>query len=143
MAARKLLARAPRHAQPVLAAGAVALVEELAWFERGAAERGLDLTAPPTPATLAYRDLLARLDAGPVPEALAALWAVERAYLDAWSYASPGAAPYREFVAHWTAPGFAGYVAALAVAADREGPAAALFEDVVAAEIAFWDGGAR
>jgi formylaminopyrimidine deformylase / aminopyrimidine aminohydrolase len=104
----RLLARAPRGAQPVLAAGAVALVEELGWFEQQAAARGLDLAVPALPATAAYAGLLARLDAGPVPEALTALWVVERTYLDAWSGARPGAPEFREFVEHWTAPAFAG-----------------------------------
>jgi thiaminase len=39
--------------------------------------------------------------------------------MEAWTSASPGAAPYRPFVEHWTVPDFATYVAALAAAADR------------------------
>ncbi len=141
----RLLARAPRPAQAVLARGCVALVEELDWFGRVAAERGLDLAAPQLPATVAYGDLLYRLDAADVGTALTALWAVERAYLDAWSGARPGAGEYRGFVAHWTAPGFAGYVAALEAAADEAavddaGPADdAVFLEVAAAEAAFWE----
>ncbi len=140
----RLLARAPRPAQGVLAGGCVALVEELDWFGRVAAERGLDLTAPQLPATVAYGDLLYRLDAADVGTALTALWAVERAYLDAWSGARPGAGDYGPFVAHWTAPGFAGYVAALAAAADDNAvddaaPAdEAVFLEVAAAEADFW-----
>ena len=140
----RLLARAPRPAQSVLAGGCVALVEELDWFGRVAAERGLDLTAPQLPATVAYGDLLYRLDAADVGTALTALWAVERAYLDAWSGARPGAGEYGPFVAHWTAPGFAGYVAALAAAADDNAvddaaPAdEAVFLEVAAAEADFW-----
>jgi formylaminopyrimidine deformylase / aminopyrimidine aminohydrolase len=137
----RLLARAPRPAQGVLAGGAVALVEELAWFEGLAAGRGLDLAAPALPATRAYAALLARLEEADVPTALTALWTIERTYLDAWSGALPGAPAYREFVEHWTVPGFAGYVAGLAAAADAL-PAAdplAVFDEVVAAEVAFWD----
>jgi thiaminase/transcriptional activator TenA len=137
----RLLARAPRPAQAVLAGGAVALVEELAWFEELAAGRGLDLAAPALPATRAYAALLARLDEADVATALTALWTIERTYLDAWSGALPGAPAYREFVEHWTVPGFAGYVAGLAAAADAL-PAAdpeAVFDEVVAAEVAFWD----
>jgi thiaminase/transcriptional activator TenA len=141
----RLLARAPRPAQAVLAGGCVALVAELDWFGRVAAERGLDLAAPQLPATIAYGDLLYRLDAADVATALTALWAVERAYLDAWSGARPGAGEYGPFVAHWTAPGFAGYVAALEEAADRAGADAAdpaddaVFLEVAAAEAAFWE----
>jgi thiaminase/transcriptional activator TenA len=137
----RLLARAPRSAQPVLAGGLVALVEELDWFEEQAAARGLDLSAPALPATAGYADLLARLDGAAVPTALQALWTIERTYLDAWSAALPGAPGYREFVEHWTVPGFAGYVAGLEQAADAVGDAVddAVFTELVAAETAFWD----
>ncbi len=47
----RLLARAPRPAQAVLAGGLVSLVAELDWFEEQAAARGLDLHAAPLPAT--------------------------------------------------------------------------------------------
>ena len=136
----RLLARAPRHAQAVLAGGAVALVDELAWFE----EKGADLTAAPGPATLAYRELLARLDAAPVGDALVGLWAVERVYLDAWTFAAPGAAVYRDYVEHWTTPDFATYVAELARAASQAeaSDADAVVAAVAAAETAFWDGDA-
>jgi thiaminase/transcriptional activator TenA len=144
----RLLARAPRPAQAVLAGGLVALVAELAWFEEQAAARGLDLTAPALPETAAYAELLERLDGADVRTALLALWTIERTYLDAWSQASPGAPGYREFVEHWTVPGFAGYVAELEAAADAELQAAsglagsgdeAVFLELVAAETAFWD----
>lgn len=148
----RLLARAPRVAQPVLAAGAVALVDELAWFERHAAGRGLELAAAPLPATLAYAALLEQLDRTDPAVALVMLWAIERAYLDAWTYAAPGAPVYARFVAHWTVPEFARYVEDLAVAADAVAadtvaadavaPAVdvdALFAEVVDAEGAFWD----
>ncbi|MGY2083575.1 thiaminase II/PqqC family protein [Blastococcus sp. SYSU DS0539] len=135
----RLLARAPRAAQPVLAAGCVALVEELAWFDGQAAARGLDLGRPRLPATEAYARLLARLDDADVPTALTALWTIERTYLDAWSWALPGAPAYRAFVEHWTVPGFAAYVAGLEAAADEAGPAGdGVFLEVVDAETAFW-----
>lgn len=141
----RLLARTPRVAQAVLAAGVTALVDELSWFEKVAVEHHLDLSAARLPATVAYDRLLVGLDDAPVPEALAMLWALERVYLDAWSFAAPGAAPYQDFVTHWTTPQFATYVAELAVAAnavlagtdpsgmDRQ------FTAVVEAEAAFWD----
>jgi thiaminase/transcriptional activator TenA len=138
----RLLGRAPRSAQPVLAAGAVALVDELGWFEELATRRHLDLAADPLPATVSYGRLLDRLDGVHVPVALAMLWALERTYLDAWTYASPGAAAYREYVAHWTTPEFADYVGMLASATDALGARNdldPLFAEVVDAEIAFWD----
>jgi thiaminase/transcriptional activator TenA len=133
----RLLARAPRAAQPVLATGAAALVDELAWFEWLAEERGLDLGAPAQPATLAYRRLLERLDGAGSADAMTALWALEKAYLDAWRFAAPGAQEYREVVGHWTAPAFAGYVDGLAAACSSlAGP---LVDEVLAHEIAFWE----
>ena len=116
----RLLARAPRQAQPVLAGGLVALVDELAWFEQQAAVLGTDLGAPPRPATRAYAELLERLDEHPAAAALTALWVLERVYLEAWSFAAPGHPAYREFVAHWTTPPFATYVGELERAADSE-----------------------
>lgn len=142
----RLLSRAPRPAQAVLADGAVALVDELAWFERQAAARRLDLDVGSLAATAAYSALLQRLDGADVAVALAGLWAVERVYLDAWSYGSPGAPAYREFVEHWTTPQFVGYVEALqsiadaAVSAVRDGSQVqAVFLEVVEAESRFWD----
>ena len=137
----RLLARAPREAQMVLAGGCVALVEELAWFDELAERRGLRLDAAPRPATLAYRALLARLDAAPYPHAVAALWVVERVYLDAWSGAAPAGGPHAELVEHWTAPGFDAYVAGLQRLADATPleDVAALLDEVLDAETAFWD----
>ena len=141
----RLLARAPRTTQPVLANGAVALVDELAWFERHADERRLDLSAPPLPATVVYAELLERLDGTDVAVALAMLWAMERAYLDAWSHAAPGAPAYRDFVDHWTTPQFGRYVANLATAADgamqRAGGRSDVgrwFAEIIHAESNFW-----
>lgn len=134
-----LLARSPRPAQAPLAAGCVGLVAELAWFESHAAGRGLDLAAPRAAATDDYAGLLDRLDADPVPVALTALWTIEQVYLDAWTFArGDGTGPYAEFVAHWTEPAFAAYVAELRglvdPAAHRETVAA-----VLRCELAFWD----
>lgn len=133
----RLLARAPRPAQGVLAGGCVALVDELDWFEVKSAERGV-APAQPLAATAAYRELLLRLDTMPVDAALTALWVIERVYLLAWSSAVSSTSPLREFVEHWTAPGFAAYVDALGELATPEG-----HDDVVAEvltrEVAFWD----
>lgn len=140
----RLLARAPRRAQAVLAGGAVALVDELAWFEGQAAAHHLDLATPPRPETSAYSVLLSKLDKADVAVALTALWAIERVYLDAWAFAAPGAPPYQIFVAHWTTPQFATYVADLEQAADAvmtrpaEPDAEVAFVAVLRAESRFW-----
>jgi thiaminase/transcriptional activator TenA len=136
----RLLARAPRSDQVLLAGGAVALVGELEWFEHLAAARGLDLAAAPLPATLAYRHLLQRLDAASYADALGCLQVVERVYLEAWRSALPGAPAYAELVAHWTTPGFAAYVDGLSAASARAGaPYAGLVEEVLRHEVMFWD----
>jgi thiaminase len=133
----RLLARAPRRAQRVLAAGALALVEELAWFDEQGEQFGLDLDAKRLPATRAYRSLLERLEGEPFAAAITALWALERVYLEAWSFADPAAPPYNAFVEHWTSPEFRAYVEELEVFADPS------HGDVVAAvldaEAAFWE----
>ncbi|MEW5812204.1 MAG: TenA family transcriptional regulator [Actinomycetota bacterium] len=134
----RLLARAPRAAQNVLAGGCVALVAELDWFDVKADERGLDMVDEALPATLSYRELLARLDTAPADEALTALWAIEKVYLLAWTHATSDGSPFAEFVEHWTVPGFAAYVDGLEqraephAHADRE-------REVLEHEIAFWD----
>ncbi len=132
----RLVARAPRTAQGVLAGGVVALVEELAWFDDLAARRGLVLDVAPSPPTAAYADLLQRLDAAPYPDAVAALWLLERVYLDAWTGAAPGAEPHRELVEHWTTPGFASYVADLEALTATADPG--LLREVLVLEAAFW-----
>ena len=136
----RLLARAPRPAQQVLAGGALALVDELDWFDRLSTDRGLDLAAAPRPATVAYAALLDRLDAADYADALGCLWVVERVYLDAWSSARPGAGAYAELVDHWTTPGFRVYVAALQDVAEQAGPPDdALVAQVLEQERAFWE----
>ena len=140
----RLLGRAPRPPQAVLGGGVVALVDELAWFEHHAVAHGVDLASPPRSATLAYRQLLQRLDDAEFPVALVGLWVLEQAYLDAWSFAAPGAPPYRDVVRHWTVPEFAMYVDGLRAAADEHADDGtpgvdAVFKEVVEAEERFWD----
>ena len=134
----RLLARAPRPAQGVLAGGCVALVAELDWFEVQAARRGIDLGQPALPATLAYNELLGRLDGAPSAVAVTALWVLERVYLLAWASAASSTSPFGEFVEHWTAPGFAGYLDALGELAILDGQDD-LVGDVLSHEVAFWD----
>lgn len=143
----RLLGRAPRRAQAVLAGGLVALEAELGWFEVHARERDLRLVRERHASTEAYRRLMAALDARPFAAGLVALWALERAYLEAWGSARPGHPTYRSFVEHWTVPAFGEYVAGLAAAADRAlaeapseaGAAEAAFLETARAERAFWE----
>lgn len=134
----RLLARAPRPAQGVLAGGCVALVDELDWFEVQAAQRSIDLAQPALPATLAYRELLQRLDGMPTDAALTTLWVIERVYLLGWTSAVSNTSPFREFVDHWTAPDFAAYVDALGELANPDAHAD-LVAEVLEHEVAFWE----
>jgi len=134
-----LLAAAPRPAQGVLAGGLVALEAELSWFEGQAGPRGLVLEVPRHPATEAYREELERLLSEPFEVAMTALWALERAYLEAWRGAAPGAEGYREFVEHWTLPGFATYVSELEVHASDSPAAEAAWLRIVRLEHEFWE----
>ncbi|ABM12349.1 MULTISPECIES: thiaminase II/PqqC family protein [Mycolicibacterium] len=134
----RLLARAPRPAQATLAGGCAALVSELDWFDQQAAQRGIAMDQPVLPATSDYRKLLQRLDTAPYDTAVTALWVIEQVYLLAWTTAASDSSPYREFVEHWTDPGFAGYVRALEELATRDGHDE-LIAEVLSHEVAFWD----
>lgn len=85
-----MLARAPRPAHAVLAGGLIAIEAELGWFEEQAERLGFALDTPRHPTTAAYHDLLAGLDREPYPAAITALWAIERAYLEARETPLPG-----------------------------------------------------
>jgi thiaminase/transcriptional activator TenA len=142
----RLLARAPRTAQAVLAGGLVALEAELTWFETQARTRGLRLMVALHPVTVAYNEFLGEMDGQPYAPAIVALWAMERAYLDSWTWASPGAAAFRPFVEHWTVPDFTTYVDRLATATDAalatESDTTAVdeaFAQVADLERRFWD----
>lgn len=134
----RLLARAPRRAQTVLAAGCVGIVQELGWFEVQAGGRGLDLDQERLPAASAYLELLQRLDGVAYQPAVTALWVLEEVYLQGWATAASDSGPFAEYVDHWTTPAFAAYVGALGELAVLEGQEA-LVAEVLAHEVAFWD----
>ncbi len=135
----RLLAAAPRPDQAVLAGGLVALEAELGWMEGHAARLGLRLDVQPHPTARAYRQHLESMLVQSYAASITTLWTLERAYLEAWRWAAPGAPAYREFVEHWTVPEFAGYVARLAAAADRAGPDEAAFLATARLESEFWE----
>jgi thiaminase/transcriptional activator TenA len=115
----RTLASAPREDLELLAGGVQALVAELAWFERNASEREVDLKAPLHATARAYVDHLRGLTYEPYSVQLTALWALERAYLEGWRTALPGAPEFRDFVEHWTNDAYAAYVDALEASANR------------------------
>ncbi len=115
----RALACAPREDLKLLVGGIQAMVAELDWFESKASERAIDLDVPLHPTARAYTDYLRALADEPYSVQLTALWALERAYLDGWRTARPGAPAFREFVEHWTSDAFVAYVDALEAAANR------------------------
>lgn len=115
----QVLSAAPRGDQRVLVEGLGALIDELDWFEAHASERRLSLGVALQPACRAYGDFLLTVARESYAPAITTVWAVERAYFEAWSGVRPGAPAYREYVEHWTAEGFAAYVDALSGAAER------------------------
>lgn len=144
----RLLARAPRPHQAVLAGGLTAVEAELGWFEEKAEERYLQLGIQRHPTTTAYRDFMNSLEDELYPLAITALWALERAYLEAWRGAFPGETNYREFVEHWTTQDFADYVVGLEAAAASSLEAAdekecerseSVFLEVCRLERDFWE----
>lgn len=147
VAQSRVLAMAPREDRALLLGGLQALAAELAWFESKLRARRFDSDGPIHPVCRAYVDYLQTLAFVPYPAAIVAVWALERAYLEAWSHARPGAKPYRDCVERWTSAFFARYVrgleraaaAALRGASTRESAQAeAAFVQVVLYELDFW-----
>lgn len=133
------------EAREVVAGGIAALVPELALFEKAAADRGLDLGVEPSLLNVGYSAYLLSTVREGWPVAITVLYAVEKAYYDAWASVRDTTGPqtpYAGFIANWSSPGFAAYVDQLAALVDRETPTPAMrlgFDRVVRFEIAFWD----
>lgn len=133
------------RSREVLAGGLAALEPELALFESAAAERGTDLTAEPSLLNIGYSAYLLSTVREGWPVAITVLYAVEKAYYDAWASVRDTTGPdtqYAGFIANWSSPEFAAYVDRLAELVDREQLTAAMelaFDRVVRFEIAFWD----
>ncbi len=133
------------EARKVLAGGSAALIPELALFEQAAEERGVDLAVEPSLLNLGYSSyLLASVQEG-WPVGITVLYAVEKAYYDAWASVrdTTGAdTQYAGFIANWSSPEFAAYVEQLGELVDREELTPDLtraFDRVVRFELAFWD----
>ncbi|MFC0627119.1 transcriptional regulator [Kribbella deserti] len=133
------------EARAVLAGGLAALEPELALFEREAATRGLNLDVEPSPINLGYSSYLLASVRDGWPVGITVLYGVEKAYYDAWASVrdTTGAeTPYAGFIANWSSPDFAAYVADLAGLVDQVEPTPAMhqaFGRVARFELAFWD----
>jgi formylaminopyrimidine deformylase / aminopyrimidine aminohydrolase len=109
----RLLARAPRSGQHILVRGLSAIEAEASWFEAHAQQRRLALDVPRYSTTTSYHDFLESLDQEPYPVAITAIWAIERAYLEAWRGTMPCQPRYQEYVEHWANAEFEQFVADL------------------------------
>jgi formylaminopyrimidine deformylase / aminopyrimidine aminohydrolase len=142
----RLLPRAPRSAQALLAGSLVALEAELSFFEEHARRQKLSLEVPHHPVTAAYGSFLRKLEQEPYPVAITALWTIERVYLESWTSAAPGHPSYQQFIEHWANPAFAKLVAEFERAAttaletgEFDNDAEAAFLEAVRREHDFWD----
>jgi thiaminase len=133
------------QAREVLAGGLAALAPELELFESEAAERGLDLTAEPSLINLGYSSYLLASVAEGWPVGITVLYAVEKAYYDAWASVRDSTGPdtpYAGFIANWSSPEFSAYVDQLGALVNREQLTDAIsrgFDRVARFELAFWD----
>lgn len=116
---RLMRASAPAEDRALLDEGIAAFDAEVTWFDELATTRRLVVPTPSLRVTAAYCDELLRVAQEPYAVALAAMWTVEAAYLEAWRGALPGAPAFRELVEHWTDPSFVAFVDSLERAADR------------------------
>ncbi|KAJ3185544.1 hypothetical protein HDU87_000167 [Geranomyces variabilis] len=156
-----LLARAPTEnlgdrTEPIVAGFLTAIEnisKEAQFFRSAAAEMRIPLSyssSSLTPSTARYLAFLDRVATESTwPEALLVLWAVERIYLDSWTFAAESMplkkGKYERFVRHWANAEFAEFVQWLEDLADAElrgkltPKMDELFKTVVELEIAFWD----
>ena len=112
-------AKTPRPAQKILIAGLAALDRETDWFEAGASHFHCNLNTLPHQTCQRYTDfLLASAYTKPFERLLAILFAVEAAYLIAWS-ALPAQGTFAEFIRHWSSPQFQNYVYELHLCVDQ------------------------
>lgn len=139
-----LLSKAPDHHQETLLGGLAALSDELSWFQARrmpgvplaalaaphhdaagrptqatAAERGVDLRAQPLATCKRYRQFMSGCAALPYAPHALAVWAIERAYNEAWRLHPPPGAPYDVYAERWASPEFTAYVEVLQNQADE------------------------
>jgi thiaminase/transcriptional activator TenA len=142
---RQLVAWAPETDRDGLHSGLAALEPELELFRRS----GVDLTVPPVLECTEYLAFLQECAGRGYTDGLAAYYACERSYLDAWSHVRErGGAAYRRWIDNWTSEPFEAYVVwlgerleAIAIGLDesKTGALTAVMNDTVRHEIAFWD----
>jgi thiaminase/transcriptional activator TenA len=156
---RKLLglavAAAPNDSEDVrdtLIGALAGLGPEIALFRDYAAQNNLSLAVPMAPTCQSYAAYLLSVAAlGGFAEAMATLYAAEKAYYDTWSAVrgtTPAGSAYASWVANWTSEAFGSYVEWLGATLDRlvEGQPATelarlrqIFLTTVRYEYMFWE----
>ena len=151
MIARLILDAPDEHCVDVIAGAYPALQFELDRFAREAERLGEDLGEAPASITARFTELLAEAADAGFAEGIGTYWAVELAYLEAWTAVRRRVGlsePYAEWIENWTSDGFRAFVDALAAIVDEHGDPAAVrrrSEEVFALERELWrwcfDGG--
>ena len=128
-----------------------ALLREAAMFAAEAERRGFGVEVEPWPVCLGYGAFLLAAAHDGVLEGLTALYAAERAYLDAWSAVrarSRAGSPYHQWIENWTSEGFRAFVALLGRELDTlagtapgalEARLGTVFDRAARFELAFWE----
>lgn len=111
----QLVHRAPNPHRLVLAHGLVGIVEDLDWMT----VQPIDPQADTHPARERYLAFLRLLGQEPYPVSIVSLWAINRAFHDAWNSAAPSGGPFVDLAEHWTAPEFQAYLHDLAEVAEE------------------------
>lgn len=121
----QLIVDAPdERAVDVIAGAYPALQFELDRFAREAERLGEDLDGEPAPVTARFDDLLLASARAGFAEGVAVYWAVEVAYLEAWSAVRRRVGlqePYAVWIENWTSDAFRDFVAGLAEIVDEHG----------------------
>ncbi len=150
-------AGAPPEDQRMFAEAVAFIHREIEFFERAARRlrvalpsrrNGRETMAPTCHAYVSFLMTVAR--SASYPEALATLYCLDRAYIDAWSRVGrrPGRSRWKPFIAHWSAPLHRAWVRRLGRVVDRAAAGAsgkvresmaALFVATTRYEILFWD----
>ena len=140
----RLLPQAPRQHRLVLAHGLVGIVEDLDWMEI----QPINPNAPAHPARERYLAFLRMLSQESYVIGVVSLWAINRAFHDAWAAAAPQEPTFRDLVDHWMTPEFQAYMhdlgeiaeeAWLRASDDERERIHALVEEIIRLEWGVWE----
>jgi thiaminase/transcriptional activator TenA len=124
MVASLIVGAPDERAVDVISGAYPALQFELDRFAREAERLGEDLDGPPAAVTTRFDDLLWSAARAGFAEGIGVYWAVEVAYLEAWSAVRRRVGlqePYAVWIENWTSDAFRDFVDALGVIVDEYG----------------------